>query len=74
LHFLTTGMRKAAAAAGDPERVHLWAGTGFRHATEEPADSPARPTPGGTVDHETTKRRLGWRRRGWHNRWREWMS
>jgi NAD(P)H-dependent flavin oxidoreductase YrpB (nitropropane dioxygenase family) len=37
LHFLTTGMRKAAAAAGDPERVHLWAGTGFRHAAEEPA-------------------------------------
>ncbi len=36
LHHLTSGMRKAAAAAGDPERVHLWAGTGFRHATEEP--------------------------------------
>jgi nitronate monooxygenase len=37
LHHLTSGMRKAAAAAGDPERVHLWAGTGFRHATDEPA-------------------------------------
>jgi nitronate monooxygenase len=37
LHYLTTGIRKAAAAAGDPERVHLWAGTGYRHATEEPA-------------------------------------
>jgi NAD(P)H-dependent flavin oxidoreductase YrpB (nitropropane dioxygenase family) len=36
LHHLTSGMRKAAAAAGDPERLHLWAGTGFRHATEEP--------------------------------------
>jgi nitronate monooxygenase len=30
-------MRKAAAAAGDAERVHLWAGTGFRNATAEPA-------------------------------------
>lgn len=37
LHHLTSGMRRAAAAAGDPERVHLWAGTGFRHATDEPA-------------------------------------
>jgi nitronate monooxygenase len=37
LHHLTSGMRKAAAAAGDPERVHLWAGTGFRQATAEPA-------------------------------------
>ena len=37
LHHLTSPMRKAAAAAGDPERLHLWAGTGYRHATEEPA-------------------------------------
>ena len=37
LHHLTSGIRKAAAAAGDPERVHLWAGTGFRQATAEPA-------------------------------------
>jgi NAD(P)H-dependent flavin oxidoreductase YrpB (nitropropane dioxygenase family) len=37
LHHLTSPMRKAAAAAGDPERVHLWSGTGYRHATEEPA-------------------------------------
>jgi nitronate monooxygenase len=37
LHYLTSGMRKATAAAGDPERVHLWAGTGFRQATAEPA-------------------------------------
>jgi NAD(P)H-dependent flavin oxidoreductase YrpB (nitropropane dioxygenase family) len=36
LHHLTSAMRKAAAATGDPERVHLWAGTGFRHATAEP--------------------------------------
>jgi nitronate monooxygenase len=37
LHHLTSPMRKAAAAAGDPERVHLWAGTGFRHAHAGPA-------------------------------------
>ena len=36
VHHLTSPMRKAAAAAGDAERVHLWAGTGFRGATEEP--------------------------------------
>lgn len=36
LHHLISSVRKAAAAAGDPERVHLWAGTGFRHATDEP--------------------------------------
>jgi NAD(P)H-dependent flavin oxidoreductase YrpB (nitropropane dioxygenase family) len=36
LHHLTSAIRKAAAAAGDPERVHLWAGTGFRQATAEP--------------------------------------
>jgi NAD(P)H-dependent flavin oxidoreductase YrpB (nitropropane dioxygenase family) len=37
LHYLTSPLRKAAAAAGDPERVHLWAGTGYRCATDEPA-------------------------------------
>jgi len=37
LHHLTSPMRKAAAAAGDPERLHLWAGTGYRQATDEPA-------------------------------------
>jgi NAD(P)H-dependent flavin oxidoreductase YrpB (nitropropane dioxygenase family) len=37
VHHLTSPLRKAAAVAGDPERVHLWAGTGFRHATAEPA-------------------------------------
>jgi NAD(P)H-dependent flavin oxidoreductase YrpB (nitropropane dioxygenase family) len=39
LNHLTGPMRRAAAAAGDPERVHLWAGTGYHHATEEPAAS-----------------------------------
>ncbi|MFF4596425.1 NAD(P)H-dependent flavin oxidoreductase [Amycolatopsis sp. NPDC001319] len=37
LHHLTSGLRKAAVQAGDAERVHLWAGTGYRHATAEPA-------------------------------------
>jgi nitronate monooxygenase len=37
VHHLTSPLRKAAAAAGDPERVHLWAGTGYRHGTDEPA-------------------------------------
>jgi NAD(P)H-dependent flavin oxidoreductase YrpB (nitropropane dioxygenase family) len=37
IHHLTIGMRKAAAAAGDAERLHLWAGTGFREARAEPA-------------------------------------
>jgi nitronate monooxygenase len=37
LHRLTSPLRAAAAAAGDPEAVSLWAGTGFRQAVEEPA-------------------------------------
>lgn len=32
VHHLTNPIRKAAAAAGDPEAVHLWAGTGFQQA------------------------------------------
>lgn len=32
LHHLTSGIRRAAAAAGDADRVHLWAGEGFAHA------------------------------------------
>ncbi|MGK5740595.1 NAD(P)H-dependent flavin oxidoreductase [Micromonospora sp. URMC 103] len=37
LHHLTRDLRRAAAAAGHADRVHLWAGTGFRHATTGPA-------------------------------------
>jgi NAD(P)H-dependent flavin oxidoreductase YrpB (nitropropane dioxygenase family) len=33
IHYLTSPIRKAAASAGDPEAVHLWAGTEYRHAT-----------------------------------------
>jgi NAD(P)H-dependent flavin oxidoreductase YrpB (nitropropane dioxygenase family) len=39
LHHLTSPIRKAATAAGDPERINLWAGTGYRHAVPEPAGS-----------------------------------
>ncbi|MET7419615.1 nitronate monooxygenase [Dactylosporangium sp. NPDC005555] len=37
VHHLTAPLRKAAAAAGDLDRVHLWAGTGHRHAATGPA-------------------------------------
>jgi NAD(P)H-dependent flavin oxidoreductase YrpB (nitropropane dioxygenase family) len=37
LHHLTSPMRRAAATADDPERINLWAGTGYRHAAAEPA-------------------------------------
>lgn len=37
VHHLTSPIRKAAAAAGDPEAVHLWAGTGYTQATGGPA-------------------------------------
>jgi NAD(P)H-dependent flavin oxidoreductase YrpB (nitropropane dioxygenase family) len=36
LHHLTSPLRRAAVAAGDAERVNLWAGTGHVHATDEP--------------------------------------
>jgi nitronate monooxygenase len=36
VHFLTIPVRRAAAAAGDPERINLWAGTGFESARDEP--------------------------------------
>lgn len=37
IHHLTSPLRKAAAAAGDASRLHLWAGTGFAAAREAPA-------------------------------------
>jgi nitronate monooxygenase len=37
LHHLTSPLRRAATAAGDPELVNLWAGTGYRNATTGPA-------------------------------------
>lgn len=37
LHHLTRPLRQAAAKAGDADRLHLWAGTGFRSAPVGPA-------------------------------------
>ena len=37
VHHLTRALRQAAAAAGDPQRLHLWAGTGHRNARTGPA-------------------------------------
>lgn len=35
IHHLTSPLRKAAAAAGESDLVHLWAGTGYRNARAE---------------------------------------
>ena len=37
VHHLTRALRQAAAKAGDADRLHLWAGTGWRQAAEGPA-------------------------------------
>ncbi|MBH5334789.1 nitronate monooxygenase [Streptomyces pactum] len=37
VHHLTSGLRKAAARAGDPQAMALWAGQGHRLARELPA-------------------------------------
>ncbi|MGO2820942.1 MAG: NAD(P)H-dependent flavin oxidoreductase [Brachybacterium tyrofermentans] len=37
VHHLTRELRRAAGAAGDTDRLHLWAGTGWRSAPEDPA-------------------------------------
>jgi nitronate monooxygenase len=37
LHHLTSPIRRAAAAAGDPGHANLWAGTGYRAARSAPA-------------------------------------
>ncbi|MCH8571230.1 nitronate monooxygenase [Nesterenkonia sp. AY15] len=37
LHQLSSGLRRAAGAASDPQGLNLWAGTGFAAATQEPA-------------------------------------
>ncbi|MBB5933032.1 nitronate monooxygenase [Streptomyces zagrosensis] len=38
VHHLTSGLRKAAAKAGDPQGMALWAGQGHRLARELPAE------------------------------------
>jgi nitronate monooxygenase len=48
LHHLTRPLRRAAIAAGDPDGVNLWAGTGFRSASSVPAAEILR-TLGGTA-------------------------
>ena len=37
VHHLTRELRQRAAAAGDAERLHLWAGTGYRSTRTGPA-------------------------------------
>lgn len=37
IHHLTRPLRQAATRAGDPTRMHLWAGTGYRSARTGPA-------------------------------------
>jgi NAD(P)H-dependent flavin oxidoreductase YrpB (nitropropane dioxygenase family) len=37
IHHLTRELRRAAARNHDPERLHLWAGTGYRQARPGPA-------------------------------------
>ncbi|NGO69494.1 nitronate monooxygenase [Streptomyces boncukensis] len=37
VHYLTAGLRRAAAKAGDPQAMNLWAGQGHRLARELPA-------------------------------------
>ncbi|TDB87130.1 nitronate monooxygenase [Actinomadura sp. KC216] len=37
VHYVTSPLRKAAAAQGDPDGVNLWAGESFRNAVEAPA-------------------------------------
>lgn len=37
VHHLTRDLRRAAATAGDPGNLHLWAGTGHRQARSTPA-------------------------------------
>jgi nitronate monooxygenase len=50
IHYLTAPLRRAAAAAGDAERVNLWAGTGFRHARTGPAEHVLRALAAARVD------------------------
>lgn len=37
IHYLTRPIRQAAAAAGDPQALHLWAGTGWQQCQAIPA-------------------------------------
>ena len=48
IHHLTSPIRKAAAAANDPESINIWAGIGYRDAAEEPAADILRRLAGGS--------------------------
>lgn len=37
VHHLTRALRRASGQAGDAQRLHLWAGTGWRNAPDGPA-------------------------------------
>lgn len=37
VHHLTRELRRTAGGSGDADRLHLWAGTGWRHASSGPA-------------------------------------
>ena len=37
VHHLTNPIRRAAAAAGDADRINIWAGTGYRQARPDGA-------------------------------------
>lgn len=47
VHHLTSPLRKAAAAAGEADLVHLWAGIGFRQARDESTEKILRHLAGG---------------------------
>jgi nitronate monooxygenase len=42
IHHLTRPLRVAATAAGDPDVPNLWAGTGWRQISAEPAGAVVR--------------------------------
>ncbi len=55
IHHLTSPIRRAAVAAGDINNFNLWAGSGFAHASEEPAADILRRLAGvRAVDHHTS--------------------
>ena len=39
IHYATRTIRAAAAAGGDPDRLNLWAGTGFRAVRDDAAEN-----------------------------------
>lgn len=47
VHHLTAPLRKAAAEAGDQDLMHLWAGTAYRKAEQEPTERTLRRLTGG---------------------------